>query len=348
METVHVENARTQIVATVGPASSTAAIMTRLVDAGVDVFRVNLSHGDTDSHRRLIRLAHHTGVKVMVDLPGPKIRVQSATEPLPMKLAAGEKVSLASSMDSLLPGMKGLLLPQGIAYSRASKDTRILVDDGNMEFVVKQVNPDSVVAENVVEGEVKPRKGVAFSEDLTDFPPLVDEDKKVIAELADEPFDMVAASFVKCADTISALREQLALHRHSAAVVAKIEDPSGVKNAEEIVKAADGIMVARGDLGVCMPLAALPVLQKRLVALANYYRKTVIVATQMLESMTEHPRPTRAEVTDVANAVFDGADAVMLSGETAVGKFPVETVETMAEIIENAENAWRTGLKMLL
>jgi len=323
-------------------------MMTKLAQAGVDVFRVNISHGDADSHRRLIRLAHHTGVKVMIDLPGPKIRIQSATSPLPLRLAAGEKVSLASSKDNLPAGMTGLVLSPGIDYAKVSQGSQVLIDDGNVELVVKQVSRNSVIAANVVECEIKPRKGVAFTEDVTDFPPLVDEDKSVIAELSEEPFDLVAASFVKNADTIGALREQLSIHSHKADIVAKIEDPSGVKNAEAIVKAADGIMVARGDLGVCTPIAALPILQKRLVALGNYYRKTVIVATQMLESMTEHPRPTRAEVTDVANAVFDGADAVMLSGETAVGRFPVETVETMALIIDRAETAWRTGLAMLL
>ncbi len=176
----------------------------------------------------------------------------------------------------------------------------------------------------------------------------MDEDRNAIAELAGEPFDMVAASFVRNDDTIHELRAELARYGSTAKIIAKIEDPSGVKNIEAIIAAADGIMVARGDLGVCTPIAALPILQKRLVSLSVYYRKTVIVATQMLESMTESLFPTRAEVTDVANAVLDGADAVMLSGETAVGKHPVKVVETMSKIIFHAEMAFKSGLRELL
>jgi pyruvate kinase len=189
---------------------------------------------------------------------------------------------------------------------------------------------------------------VAFSDDVADFPPLVEDDKIALNELKDSPFDWVAASFVRSASCITELREHLNGLQKPARLIAKIEDPSGVRNIEDILKVTDGIMVARGDLGVCTPLAALPILQMRLVSLGLYYRKTVIVATQMLESMTHNRRPTRAEVTDVANAVLQGADGVMLSGETAVGEYPVETVEMMADIIASAENAIRTGLRALL
>jgi pyruvate kinase len=164
---------------------------------------------------------------------------------------------------------------------------------------------------------------VAFTCDVADFPPLVEADKAALTDLKDCPFDYVAASFVRSASCITELRTHLAGLKKDARIIAKIEDPSGVLNIEDILKVTDGIMVARGDLGVCTPLAALPLLQMRLVSLGIYYRKTVIVATQMLESMTHNRRPTRAEVTDVANAVLQGADGVMLSGETAVGDFPV-------------------------
>ena len=224
----------------------------------------------------------------------------------------------------------------------------VLIDDGKLEFRIKEVSADGVVVQSDSEGVLLPRKGVAFSKDLTNFPPLVAEDKLALADLAGEPFDLVAASFVRNDDTIIELRNLLSKQGSNAKIIAKIEDPSGVRNIEAIIKAADGIMVARGDLGVCTPIAALPILQKRLVALSVYHRKTVIVATQMLESMTENLFPTRAEVTDVANAVLDGADAVMLSGETAVGKHPVRVVETMSRIIYHAEAAFRTGLKDIL
>lgn len=265
-----------------------------------------------------------------------------------MTLAAGERVSIASSKKDLAAGMKGIVLPKGICYRKAEKGTLILIDDGNVELTIEGAGAKSVIARSRAAGEIKPRKGVVFSTDLADFPPLVEEDREALEELSGEPFEMAAASFVRTAETVTETRALFRRLRKTARIVAKIEDSAGVKNAEEITKAADGIMVARGDLGVCTPLAALPILQKRLIALGNYYRKMVIVATQMLESMTENARPTRAEVTDVANAVLDGADAVMLSGETAVGKYPVETVETMAKIIANAEGAMRTGLKSLM
>ncbi|MBN1809035.1 MAG: pyruvate kinase [Planctomycetes bacterium] len=342
------ENARTLIVATLGPASSGKDTLDSLVDEGVDVFRINLSHGERSGHRELIRRAAAAGARVMIDLPGPKIRVRDSTSPFPVRVAEGDVLSVASDPSGLAGGVTGILLPPGIAFDRATVGSRVLIDDGNIELVIRSVSSSGLTVESVSDGEIKPRKGVAFSEDLTCFPPLVEADRTALHELAGEPFDTVAASFVKAPDTVSALRSELDSLGSSASIIAKIEDPAGVQNVEDILRIADGIMVARGDLGVCTPIAALPLLQKKLVALANYHRRTVIVATQMLESMTEHTRPTRAEVTDVANAVLDGADAVMLSAETAVGKYPVLTVRTMATIIAHAEKALRTGLKTIL
>jgi len=284
----------------------------------------------------------------MIDLPGPKLRIGDSSVPLPFDLKIGDKMFFTGSPAGFRKSMPSLVLPRGVDFSMAEPGMLVLVDDGKLEFMVKEVSPEGVVVQSESEGPLSPRKGVAFSKDLTNFPPLVDEDRRAIAELAGEPFDIVAASFVRNDDTIHELRNELAKHGSSARIIAKIEDPSGVKNIEAIIKAADGIMVARGDLGVCTPIAALPILQKRLVSLAVYYRKTVVVATQMLESMTENLFPTRAEVTDVANAVLDGADAVMLSGETAVGKHPVKVVETMSKIVFHAESAFRTGLKDIL
>ncbi|HBC87305.1 MAG TPA: pyruvate kinase [Lentisphaeria bacterium] len=342
------ENARTQIIATIGPASSDVRTMKSLIEAGVDIFRINLSHSDRETHRASIRKAKDLGAVVMIDLPGPKLRIGDSNIQLPFGVKVGEKMFFTGSAAGFRSTMPSLELPRGVDFSMAEPGMLVLVDDGKLEFKVTEVSSCGVVVQSESEGILNPRKGVAFSKDLTNFPPLVDEDRQAIAELAGEPFDIVAASFVRNDDTITELRKALAKHGSSAKIIAKIEDPSGVKNIEAIIKAADGIMVARGDLGVCTPIAALPILQKRLVALAVYYRKTVIVATQMLESMTENLFPTRAEVTDVANAVLDGADAVMLSGETAVGKYPVKVVETMAKIIYHAEAAFRTGLKDIL
>ncbi|HCE42635.1 MAG TPA: pyruvate kinase [Lentisphaeria bacterium] len=342
------ENARTQIIATVGPASNDEKTMKSLIDAGVDIFRINLSHSDRETHRASIRKAKALGAIVMIDLPGPKLRIGDTSVPLPYNVKVGERIFFTGSTADFKDSMPSFAIPRGVNFSMAEKDMRVLVDDGKLEFIVKEVSPKGVVVQSDSEGPLCPRKGVAFSIDLTNFPPLVDEDRRAIAELAGEPFDIVAASFVRNEDTITELRDELAKHGSSARIIAKIEDPSGVRNIEAIIKAADGIMVARGDLGVCTPIAALPILQKRLVCLAVYYRKYVIVATQMLESMTENLFPTRAEVTDVANAVLDGADAVMLSGETSVGRHPVKVVETMSKIIFHAESAFRTGLKDIL
>ncbi|MFZ2655784.1 MAG: pyruvate kinase [Victivallales bacterium] len=342
------EKARTQIIATVGPASNDDRTMKSLIDAGVDIFRINLSHSDRETHRASIRKAKALGAVVMIDLPGPKLRISDSSVPLPCSVKVGERIFFAGSPSDFRSSMPSLAIPRGVDFSKAETGMLVLVDDGKLEFVVKEVSPKGVVVQSQSEGPLCPRKGVAFSKDLTNFAPLVDEDRQALSELSGEPYDIVAASFVRNEDTITELREELAKHGSSARIIAKIEDPSGVKNIEAIIKASDGIMVARGDLGVCTPIAALPILQKRLVALSVYYRKYVIVATQMLESMTENAFPTRAEVTDVANAVLDGADAVMLSGETAVGKHPVKVVETMAEIIFHAESAFRTGLKDIL
>lgn len=345
------ENARTRMIATLGPSSLNAAVLSKLVSAGVDIFRVNLSHGDRNSHRQAIKAAAETGIDVMIDLPGPKVRILHANRPFPVSLPSGARVDLATNPMDLSETTPGLVLPAALDLSRATLGSRVLIDDGNVELVIRginNVNQRSVIeAESLADASIGEKKGVAFVDDVADFPLLDEEDKRALDDLRDAPFNCVAASFVRTADCVTALRAYLDGLNKPAKLIAKIEESSGVRHASAILQVADGIMVARGDLGVCTPLAALPLLQKRLVTLAVYYRKTVVVATQMLESMTHSRRPTRAEVTDVANAVLDGADAVMLSAETAVGHYPVETVQVMADIIENTERALRTGFRYL-
>jgi len=342
------ENARTWMIATLGPASLSPDVLRKLFEAGVDVFRVNLSHGTRESHLAAIQAAKATGAKVMIDLPGPKIRIADATVPFPVHVQKDETLFLATEKTAFPAGRKGLVLPKGLDLSRAEKDSLVLIDDGNVELRVRGIHSGTLEATAQADGSILLKKGVAFTSDVATFPPLVDGDKSALNDLRDAPYDYVAASFVRNEVCVTGLRAHLKGLGRDAKIIAKIEDPSGVRNIEAILGVTDGIMVARGDLGVCTPLAALPVLQKRLVALALYHRKTVVVATQMLESMTQNRRPTRAEVTDVANAVLEGADAVMLSGETAVGAYPVETVQTMAAIIENAEKAIRSGLGHLM
>ena len=341
------ENARTLMIATLGPSSLSTDTLKRLAEAGVDIFRVNLSHGTRESHRAAIAAAKATGVQVMIDLPGPKIRITDGTAPFPIRIKTGELIYLSTDKAALPPGRLGLVLPPGLNLYLAEEGSQVLIDDGNVELVVRKFSADVLETIARADATIELKKGVAFTSDVADFPPLVENDKIALDELKDSPFDYVAASFVRTSPCVTLLREHLNGLKKDVRIIAKIEDPSGVRNIESILKVTDGIMVARGDLGVCTPLAALPLLQKKLVTLALYHRKTVIVATQMLESMTHNRRPTRAEVTDVANAVLEGADGVMLSGETAVGDYPVETVETMATIIANAEEAIRNGYRRL-
>jgi len=340
-----VENARTWMVATLGPSSSHEEVVKKLHEAGVDVFRVNLSHGDSASHRRLIRTAAGTGAEVMVDLPGPKIRIEASSGELPLRLEAGEEVVFTSGEARPAGRRPVLAVSADVAWEELEPGARILVDDGNLEFRVLEAAGDRAVAAAATGGVVWKKKGVAFDREVVQAPPVLPADRRLLEELRPEPFSYVAVSFARNARCVEELRPAAGQGRR---LFAKIEDPAGVRNAEEITMAADGVMVARGDLGVCLPLPALPVLQKRLIALANYHRKPVIVATQMLESMVEHLRPTRAEVTDVANAVFDGADMLMLSAETAVGRHPLKAVEMLASIIRAAEEAVRTGLRFQL
>lgn len=340
------ENARTWMVATLGPSTSDDKLIKSLFEAGVDIFRINLSHSNLKVHRTLIRAAAETGAHVMVDLPGPKVRIDGASVDLPFDITAGQQVLFAAEDGAPKDNDKPVFAVSApIAWARIEPGSRILVDDGNLDFVVVDGGDAWVAAEAIDGGVIWKRKGVAFDKDVVDAPDVLPEDVNSLEELKDEPLDYVAVSFARNAECISGLREAAGKKRK---LIAKIEDPAGMRNAEEIIRTADGVMVARGDLGVCLPLPALPILQKRLIALANYHRRPVIVATQMLESMVEHLRPTRAEVTDVANAVFDGADMLMLSAETAIGKHPLRAVEMLASIIAAAEEAVRTGLRFQL
>ncbi|MFA6293070.1 MAG: pyruvate kinase, partial [Victivallales bacterium] len=226
------ENARTQIIATVGPASADEKTMKSLIDAGVDIFRINLSHSDRETHRASIRRAKSLGAKVMIDLPGPKLRIGDSSVPLPYPLKVGEKIFITGSSAGFRSSMPSIAIPRGVDFSKAETGMLILVDDGKLEFTVREVSPGGIVVQSDSGGLLSPRKGVAFSKDLTNFPPLVDDDRRAIAELAGEPFDIVAASFVRNEDTITELRAELKRHGSSAWIIAKIEDPSGVKNIE--------------------------------------------------------------------------------------------------------------------
>ncbi len=337
---------RTKIVATIGPSTASEDNLRELIIAGVNVFRLNFSHGTHESHRSTFALINRLNKEldlntaVLADLSGPKIRTGETEEGKSILLIKGETVTLTTEDFKCRPGVISL------NYQHFAEDVQpgeqVLLDDGKMMLQVLETDNKTTVKAQVIQGgSLSSRKGVNLPDTNLRLPSLSDKD------LDDLDFIMtnldvhwIALSFVRKASDIEALRSRIKQYNNTSQprIIAKIEKPEAVNNIEEIIKASDAIMVARGDLGVEIPIEKLPVIQKKLVKLANAASKPVIVATQMMEGMIENLRPTRAEVTDVANSVLDGADAVMLSGETSIGKYPVETVETMNRILLDVEN----------
>lgn len=334
---------RAKIVATLGPASESPETLRQLLAVGVDVVRLNLSHGTPDKHRENLRRVREAAaeadrhIPVLADLMGPRYRLGTVDD-APRELAAGETVSLGEDADRVdLP----LDSPELLTHLRPGE--RVLIDNGLVELAVEEVGEARVVTRVVTGGPVSTRKGINLPD--TDVPFTISEKDRADIRLAvEEGADYLAASYVGRGGDLDALRDVLESLDAAIPLVAKLERGSALAHLDEIVVAADGLMVARGDLGVEVPLHRVPVMQKQIVEAGRRAGKPVIVATQMLESMVERPRPTRAEASDVANAVFDGADALMLSGESAVGRYPVAAVRTMAEIIIEAERHSRATL----
>jgi pyruvate kinase len=326
---------RAKIIATLGPASAEEAVLRRLLEAGLDVVRLNLSHGDHDWHRGRIALVRRLAaemdrhVPVVLDLMGPRYRLGHIDGQ--RELATGGQVRLGTGEGADLPVGSPEILPL------LREGERVLIDQGLVELEVVEHRGDHVVAQVVSGGAVSTRKGINLPDSDIGFE-ITGKDRADIVFAVQEGVDYLAASYVGRAADLHALRGAVAGAGGEVPLIAKLERSRALDHLEEIVAASDAVMVARGDLGVEVPLHRVPVLQKRIIAVGRRAGKPVIVATQMLESMMEQPRPTRAEATDVANAVFDGADALMLSGETAAGRHPVETVATMARIIGEAES----------
>ncbi len=336
---------RTRIVCTLGPATAGLDVLQRLIRAGMDVARMNFSHGTYDEHRAVLRNVRQAAaaagrpIAVLQDLQGPKIR----TGPLAQgsaELKPGARITLTTDAvpgDALrvstdFPGLPAEVRP----------GEPILVDDGRIRLRVTAVEGRDVQCEVVIGGTLMPHKGINLPGVPVNIPSLTAKDLKDLAWGVENGVDYVALSFVRSADDIRELREQirkLTGDRGALPVIAKIEKPQAIRNLDAIIGEADGVMIARGDLGVELPPEDVPLLQKRIARKCNAAGKPVIVATQMLESMIQNPVPTRAEASDVANAVMDGGDAVMLSGETSVGKYPVEAVEIMERIICKIESA---------
>jgi pyruvate kinase len=329
---------RAKIVCTLGPAVS--GRMRELVDAGMDVARFNLSHGSYAEHEERYREVRKAGeesgkaVGVLVDLQGPKIRLgRFASGPVTLK--DGDVFTITTED---VPGDAQLV---STTYAGLPGDCRvgdsILVDDGKVALRVTAVEPPRVVTRVEIGGEVSNNKGLNLPGVAVSVPAMSEKDEADLRWGLQVGADLIALSFVRSAADVDDVRRIMAEEGRQVPVIAKVEKPQAVDNLEEIVRAFDGIMVARGDLGVELPLDQVPMVQKRAVELARRAAKPVIVATQVLDSMIQLPRPTRAEASDCANAVLDGADAIMLSGETSVGKYPLEAVRTMSKIIETTE-----------
>ena len=336
--------AKTKIVCTIGPASESSDAIERMIAAGMNVARLNFSHGDFDTHLAVIERLHAaeraTGrrIAIMADLPGPKIRIGNFAEE-PVVLEAGDDFTLTTKDivgDATRVSVTSSRLPRSV-----KPGDRIHLNDGFIELQVKAVNGDDVRCGVVVGGELRSRKGLNLPGIDLGIGAFTDRDRECLEFALKNGVDAVSQSFVESAADVRALREAAGDLGHQPFVVAKIERAGALDHIEDIVQEADGIMIARGDLGVEVPIEQIAVVQKRVIRLANRLAKPVITATQMLESMTSSRRPTRAEATDVANAILDGTDCVMLSAESAVGAHPVEAVAMLSKIATATEPSRR-------
>ena len=334
---------KTKIIATLGPASSDKETMIELVKAGVDVFRINFSHADYAIVKKNIETIREINkelgysVGILGDLQGPKLRVGVVKE--------GSYLNPGDILTFTNEKMEGDSTKVYMTYQQFPKDVkvgeRILIDDGKLVLQVIETNEvDTVRAKTIQGGPLSSKKGVNLPNTNVSLPALTEKDIEDANFMLDMEVDWIALSFVRHAQDIIDLKEIIQNHptnKQKTPIIAKIEKPEGVRNIEQILMECDGLMVARGDLGVEVPMEEVPAIQKNLVAIARNYAKPVIIATQMMETMINSLTPTRAEVNDVANSVLDGADAVMLSGETSVGKYPVDVVRNMAKIVKNIE-----------
>jgi len=333
---------RTKIIATLGPATDDPGVLERMFLAGTDVVRVNFSHGEWDSHQRRIDMVREVSAKlglyigVLGDLQGPKIRIRRFVES-PVELVEGQQFVL----DSAMAGDAGTVEAVGVAYEGLAADVRpndkLLLDDGHLMLEVEQVSGTKIICRVLAGGELGNQKGINRHGGGLSAPALTEKDREDIVFAAQANVDWVAVSFVRSADDVNEARKLLRDAGGTGHIVAKIERSEAVKNLEAIIDASDAVMVARGDLGVETGYAGLTGLQKKIIRKARHRHKITITATQMMESMIHNQVPTRAEVSDVANAVMDGTDAVMLSAESAVGEHPVKAIKTMAEVCEGAE-----------
>lgn len=334
---------KTKIVCTIGPASESLEMLTQLIASGLNVARLNFSHGDYEEHgNRITRIRQackqlNKTVAILLDTKGPEIRTGGLKEKS-VNLVQGESIVLTTD------NIKGDADRVAVTYSDLPNDvqvgSKILIDDGLIELVVEKIEGTDISCKIINGGPLSSNKGVNVPGVQVSLPGITEKDANDIIFGIEQGVDFIAASFVRKASDVLEIRELL--EKHNAGhiqIISKIENQEGVDNLDEIIEVSDGLMVARGDLGVEIPPEEVPLVQKMMIEKCNFAGKPVITATQMLDSMERNPRPTRAEASDVANAIFDGTDAIMLSGETAAGKYPAEAVQTMSRIAVKAESA---------
>ena len=334
-------NTNTKIIATVGPSCDNTEVLQSMIDSGVNTFRLNMSHGDEKSKRKLYDLIKSLKTKtgkrpaILTDLAGPKIRIVGLKE----ELVINENESIIVSNE---PHFKEdhLKVTGGIHFSNMLSGAEVLIDDGRIKLEVSEViSKHTLKCKTVMGGEISNRKGVNFPGITLETPSLTEEDIIDLKMALAQGADWIALSFVRCADDVRAVHKIMDEHGKRMPVMAKIEKWESLENLEEITNAFDGIMVARGDLGVETPASKVPLAQKKIVDLASTMGKPVVIATQLLESMIDSKTPTRAEVSDIANAIFDGVDALLVTGETAIGKYPVDVIKILKQVIFETESA---------
>lgn len=331
---------KTKIICTIGPASESEERLKELMLAGMNVARFNFSHGTHEEHKkkfdRVIKVSNELGLPVatLLDTKGPEIRLKDI-EGGKTEIVSGQKFILTT--EEVLGNNEKVTITYKNLANDISVGTTILIDDGLIEMVVDAIEETDIICTVINGGPISNHKGVNVPGAELSMPYISDVDRSDIMFGCDMGFDFIAASFVRCREDILEIRKILDQHGSHMKIIAKIESMQGIRNLEDILTVSDGIMVARGDLGVEIPMEDIPVVQKQMIKMAEAQGKHVITATQMLESMIKNPRPTRAETTDIANAIYDGTTAIMLSGETAAGAYPVEAVRTMAKIAERSE-----------
>ncbi len=336
---------KAKIIATVGPASREKKTLIDLIEAGADVFRLNFSHGTHLDHQKTIDMVREinaelgTHIALLQDLQGPKIRVNEVEND---GVAITEHQTLIITTDNILGNKERVSTSYKLLAQDVKVGDSIIIDDGNLEVKVTSVQGEDVYTEVIYGGILKSRKGINLPNTVISAPSLTEKDYTDLEYGLGQNLDWVALSFVRKASDIIELQKMIKAKGSYTKIIAKIEKPEALENIDEIIAATDGIMVARGDLGVEIPGEQVPIWQKKIIEKCNRKGKPVIVATQMMESMVDNPRPTRAETNDVANAILDGTDAVMLSAESASGKYPVEAVRAMANTIANIEDAGNT------